>query len=129
LAVILRHAGYHATAAYSAKSALNCIRQWEPHLIISDVMMPGLNGVEMAIQVRESLPSCEVLLFSGQAATANLLKDAVTQGYSFELLTKPVHPQDMIARVRSTLVDSAASKKHETLWRGKSSQEQERPEQ
>jgi hypothetical protein len=44
------------------------------------------------------LPSCKVLLFSGQAATTNLLEKARTQGYEFEILSKPVHPADLLAR-------------------------------
>jgi YesN/AraC family two-component response regulator len=44
-----------------------------PDLIISDVMMPGMNGVDMAVLIRERHPACKVLLFSGQASTLNIL--------------------------------------------------------
>jgi hypothetical protein len=47
------------------------------------------------------LPSCKILLFSGQAATADLLDRARVQGHEFEILAKPVHPQDLLARLRS----------------------------
>ena len=43
---------------------------FQPDLMLSDVVMPGITGVEAALQVRAKLPSCKILLFSGQAATA-----------------------------------------------------------
>jgi CheY-like chemotaxis protein len=72
-----------------------------PDLIISDVIMPDMNGIEAAIQIRKFLPECKILLFSGQAATADLLKTARAQGHEFEILAKPVHPQDLLAKLRS----------------------------
>jgi CheY-like chemotaxis protein len=65
--------------------------------------MPGISGIEAAIKVREMLPACKVLLFSGQAATQNLLETASARGHEFELLTKPVHPIDLIARMQSVM--------------------------
>jgi hypothetical protein len=56
------------------------------------VVMPGTNGVEMAIAIRREFVNCRILLFSGQAVTADLLDDARSRGYNFELLAKPVHP-------------------------------------
>lgn len=64
-------------------------------------MMPVLSGIELAIQVREHCPECKVLLYSGQAATANLLEIAGANGHGFEVLSKPVHPADLLAEVRS----------------------------
>jgi len=63
--------------------------------------MAGLNGIDAAIKIREILPSIKILLFSGQAATADLLEKARTQGYEFEILAKPVHPQDLLAKLRA----------------------------
>jgi CheY-like chemotaxis protein len=63
-------------------------------------MMPEMNGIETAIHIRGFLPSCKILLFSGQAATADLLENARAQGHEFEILAKPVHPQDLLAKLR-----------------------------
>jgi hypothetical protein len=46
------------------------------------------------------LPACKILLFSGQAATADLLEKARAQGHQFEILAKPVHPQDLLAKLK-----------------------------
>jgi CheY-like chemotaxis protein len=98
--VILRQQGYDAVAAYSGQSALERARTLKPDLIISDVVMPGMNGVELALDVSQFLPSCKILLFSGQASTAYFLKDIAAKGHSFEILAKPVHPEDLLARLR-----------------------------
>jgi DNA-binding NtrC family response regulator len=66
-------------------------------------MMPELSGIDLSIQVQESCPSCRVLLFSGQATTMDLLETARTNGHAFELLTKPVHPTELLKKVREVL--------------------------
>ncbi|MGB9257180.1 MAG: response regulator, partial [Candidatus Korobacteraceae bacterium] len=73
----------------------------QPDLVISDVIMPDMNGIEAAISIRGFLPSCKILLFSGQAATADLLENARAQGHEFEILAKPVHPSDLLAKLKS----------------------------
>ncbi len=99
LTAIFRNAGYEAVAAYDGFSALAQCESFRPDLVITDVVMPGMTGVEMAIQVRLCYPACKILLFSGQAATANLLEEARKSGYDFELLTKPVHPAELLAKL------------------------------
>jgi DNA-binding response OmpR family regulator len=106
LAVILRKSGYDASAFYSAQSALDQLESCRPDLVITDVMMPGMNGVDMAVLIRERHPACKVLLFSGQASTLNILDMVGRRGYDFELLAKPIHPTDLLARVASVSEDS-----------------------
>jgi DNA-binding NtrC family response regulator len=102
LAMILRsHGGFHASSFTKALEALEATRHEAPDLLISDVVMPELSGIDLAIQVRERCPNCKVLLFSGQASTAHLLETAHANGHDFELLLKPVHPMDLLIKVRS----------------------------
>ncbi len=61
--------------------------------------MGGMSGIEAAILISEALPECKVLLFSGNAATADLLHHALQKGHNFELLAKPVHPQVILDRL------------------------------
>jgi CheY-like chemotaxis protein len=103
LATILNHSGFEAQAVYSGEKALEVAHHFKPDMLISDVIMHGITGIETAIRVRAILPSCKVLLFSGQAATANLLERARARGYEFEILTKPVHPADLLSRMRSAV--------------------------
>jgi CheY-like chemotaxis protein len=100
LATILNRAGFNASAVYTGTEAVELARIEKPDLIISDVIMPDMNGIEAAIHIREILPACKILLFSGQAATADLLENARARGHEFEILAKPVHPQDLLAKLR-----------------------------
>jgi CheY-like chemotaxis protein len=101
LAKILDLNGYDASAVYTGTAAVESARSLRPDLIISDVIMPDMNGIEAAISIRSFLPTCKILLFSGQAATADLLEDARAHGHEFEILAKPVHPSDLLAKLKS----------------------------
>ena len=100
LAMILNQSGFEARAVYSGEGALELARSFAPDMLISDVIMADLNGIDAAIQFRVLLPKIKILLFSGQAATADLLEKARTKGYEFEILAKPVHPQDLLNKLR-----------------------------
>ena len=100
LAIILNQAGFDARAVYSGEKALEELDGFRPDMLISDVIMTGMTGIEVAIETRKKLPTCKVLLFSGQAATADLLERARTQGHEFDILAKPVHPTDLLAKLR-----------------------------
>jgi CheY-like chemotaxis protein len=100
LAIILNQAGFEARAVYSGEKAIEELDSFQPDMLISDVIMTGMTGIEAAIETRKKLPQCKILLFSGQAATADLLERARTQGHEFEILAKPVHPTDLLAKLR-----------------------------
>lgn len=99
LAIILNKAGYAASAAYDGESALEMAKVVPPQLLVSDVVMPGMSGVDLAIAMKKAVPDCKTLLFSGQAATADILLEARKAGHEFSLLAKPVHPHDLLAEV------------------------------
>lgn len=101
LSMILNQSGFEARAVYSGEGAVELAQAFEPDMLISDVIMADLNGIDAAIRIRALLPRIKILLFSGQAATADLLEKARTQGYEFEILAKPVHPQDLLNKLRS----------------------------
>jgi CheY-like chemotaxis protein len=105
-ALILQSHGYQTAAAFDGPSGLVRCREFQPHLVLTDVVMPGMTGIEMAIAIRSEFPNCAILLISGQAATADMLESARHQGYTFELLAKPVHPTRLLQRVAEILGDS-----------------------
>ena len=97
---ILNRNGFIATAAYGGREAIDCARLTSPELILSDVLMPHIDGVEAAITIQKFLPATRIVLFSGQAATVEILARARTRGYHFELLAKPLHPTQLIKHLR-----------------------------
>jgi CheY-like chemotaxis protein len=100
LVMILNQSGFDARAVYSGERALELASTFEPDMLISDVIMADLNGIDAAIRIRALLPRIKILLFSGQAATADLLEKARAKGHEFEILAKPVHPQDLLTKLR-----------------------------
>ena len=99
LATIFRRAGYEATAVYRCEAALGLVEKMQPLVVVTDVVMPGMNGITLATKIRTSYPSCGVLLFSGNADTQGLLELARREGHDFEILAKPVSPPYMLAKV------------------------------
>jgi DNA-binding NtrC family response regulator len=104
LAIILDKSGFSATHFTNPLDALQSVEIEPLDLLISDVVMPQMSGVDLAISVRRIHPECMVLLFSGQAHSADLLKHARDLGYDFHLLAKPIHPADLLCEVRGLTV-------------------------
>ena len=100
LVEILNGEGYEALAAATADSALASAQTFQPDIVISDVIMPGTNGVELGIKIRRELPKCRVILFSGQTETSDLLGQARKRGHEFEIIAKPIKPQTLLALIR-----------------------------
>jgi CheY-like chemotaxis protein len=99
LAIILNQAGFEARAVFSGEQVVELLDSFQPEMMIADVVMPGMTGIEVAIAVRSKLPNCKIFLFSGQAATADLLEQAKTHGHEFEIVAKPIHPTDLLAKL------------------------------
>jgi CheY-like chemotaxis protein len=99
LAIILNQAGFEARAVFSGEQVVELLDSFQPEMMIADVVMPVMTGIEIAIAVRSKLPNCKILLFSGQAATADLLEQAKTHGHEFEIVAKPIHPTDLLAKL------------------------------
>jgi DNA-binding NtrC family response regulator len=110
LAKIFTNAGYEARVAYSAEAALELLDRegWIPALAIVDVLLPGMNGVNLAIQLRARYPDMRLSLYSGHAMTANLLEDARKKGHAFDVLPKPVHPTVFLDLASSLCHESSA---------------------
>jgi DNA-binding NtrC family response regulator len=99
LAVILNRNGFSARPFTSPLEALAAAQSDVPDLLISDVAMPGLSGIDLAIQMKAQYPECKILLFSGHAGTLDLFEDARNRGHDFHLLLKPVHPSKLLSEI------------------------------
>jgi len=103
LAAILQMHGFSAKFFTSPLEALAAARAKSPDLLISDVNMPSISGIELAIRMKALHPTCQILLFSGQPSTLDLLNSARAQGHNFDLLLKPVPPPELLSAIRKRI--------------------------
>ncbi len=96
VALLFTTQGWESRVAYSAEEALEITAQWKPDLAILDIILPGMNGIELAGHLKANLPGCRLLLFSGQPSTADLVKEAEAQGQTFRVLAKPIPPIELL---------------------------------
>jgi DNA-binding NtrC family response regulator len=96
LVTIFSQRGYESKDVYSAEQALLVMEDWLPALVIIDVLLPAMNGIDLAIRIKSQWPECQLSLFSGQAATGDLLETAMRNGHRFDVVVKPVHPSELL---------------------------------
>ncbi len=98
----LRRAGFAVLPAGSAEEALELVADPanRPDALVSDVVMPGMDGIALAARLRERLPGLPVLLVSGYAEVA-LGRDLAAEG--LRLLPKPYGLSDLVAELRAIL--------------------------
>jgi DNA-binding response OmpR family regulator len=99
LAAILEVNGYSARSLTSAIEAIGAALLKPPCLLVSDVMMPILSGLDLAIRIKAECPECKILLVSGEPSTIDLLEKARSLGHHFQVLLKPFHPTELLALI------------------------------
>jgi len=109
LAQILTANGYDVRLAYSAEDATSIVSEWSPELAIVDVMLPKMNGIELALYLRKETSGCHILLFSGQPSVEGLIQKARSEGHDFEILAKPVHPTVMLNAISALLCTKSSA--------------------
>jgi DNA-binding NtrC family response regulator len=106
LALILNQGGFEARAVYSCQQALGIAKAFQPDVLISDVLMADWNGVDAAIEMRALLPDLRVFLLSGQTATAEMVARSTARDLAFEILVKPVHPQELLRKLHNAVLEA-----------------------
>ena len=105
LADILNDNGnFVAVAVYDGASALELVRNTGLDILITDVVMPEMNGIELAKAIKSICPKARIILLSGQAQTRDLMQQAEYEGYGFELWAKPIHPDIVLERLKQNRV-------------------------
>lgn len=94
---ILELHGLDATAHYSGESALESVETVRPDIVLSDIRMHLLDGVETATRIRALHPLCRVILFS--ASTLSAANRHKIRHLGFEYLERPLHPRELLRRV------------------------------
>ncbi|HEY6948306.1 MAG TPA: ATP-binding protein, partial [Gemmatimonadales bacterium] len=100
---LLQRAGYMVLTAADGQSALRLLDEFEGpvHLLLTDVVMPGMSGRQLADQVRQLRPQMRVLLMSGYTDAAKLRHGVLENGV--ELISKPYSSSDLLGKVRQVL--------------------------
>lgn len=96
LAQVLKTQGIEAYAVHSGNEAVAVAKSLRPDAAILDVILHDLNGIETALAILRELPSCRIVLFSGNQETPALLAKAALAGPIFNAFPKPVHPLELI---------------------------------
>jgi len=96
---ILAQSGYSSIGFTNPHEALESATALPPAILLADVVMPDVDGIELAIEFTSRFPNCKVLLLSGQTYTADLLEIAKQRGYDFPVVAKPIHPRDLLAAI------------------------------
>ena len=100
LTEVLEGSGFVVLPAYDGWTALERVSDCKPDYVLSDVLMPKMNGVELAIAIQQMYPSTRITLFSGQAGISDILLEGQKRGFAFDLLGKPLHPLKVIEHLR-----------------------------
>jgi DNA-binding NtrC family response regulator len=110
LAAILTVSGFSPRPFLSPLDALAEIASTTcPALVLTDINMPHVSGIDLGIRVKELCPRCKVVLFSGRAAPVQMMELARRAGYDFPVIAKPIHPSKLIAEVRAILSEQERS--------------------
>lgn len=99
LSQILNLSGYETETVNSGEEAVSTAARHRPDILITDVVMGGITGIEAALRILEFIPACLVILISGQANTTDQLASACRHGHQLEILPKPVHPHVLLERI------------------------------
>ncbi|MEJ2539314.1 MAG: sigma-54 dependent transcriptional regulator [Gemmatimonadota bacterium] len=105
----LRHMGYTVEAADSAESALAQIAALEPHLVLTDLRMPGMSGLDLTERVLEDRPETDVVVMTGHEDMTSAV-GAMKAG-AVDYLVKPVKLETLASLVERVLKEQALNRK------------------
>jgi two-component system OmpR family response regulator len=106
VSMALRYHGFDVAAARTGGEALTQARQWHPHVMVLDVMLPDMDGFEVARRLSDEGAGVPILFLSARDTTADKVRGLTTGGDDY--VTKPFSLEELIARLRVILRRSGA---------------------
>jgi len=103
----LRHAGYLVDAVDRGTAALPLLRAGEYDLLLSDIVMPEMDGIELAQQCAQISPFTRVMFITGFAAVSLTSHDGM--GQPARMLSKPFHLKDLVAEIERVFDDASTT--------------------
>lgn len=106
ITIMLERGGFNVLRAKDADAALNVLEQNQPDLIILDVMMPGMDGIDLCrvIRGRESTNSTPILILSARGDADSVMRGM--EAGANDYLPKPILHHDLVAKVRTMLMEA-----------------------
>jgi two-component system catabolic regulation response regulator CreB len=105
LAAILSDSGYEVEFFTNPLEALAAVVPSSPAILVSDVTMPDLTGVELAMRVLDICPRCKVFLMSALDSIDELLEAAGALEAEIPFMRKPFHPGVLLDAIQNSLHD------------------------
>jgi DNA-binding NtrC family response regulator len=105
----MKRMNFRVFEADSGRQAMEMIRRGEPDIVISDVVMPGMDGVELLKEAKAVKADIPFLMISGYPSRSTAV-DIMNHGAS-DYLPKPFTPEELTRRVNRTLLQKSASRK------------------
>jgi DNA-binding NtrC family response regulator len=102
-AMVLEKQGYCALATYSAAEAIEILNRIDVALILSDINMPNVDGVELAMAARKECPGTKVLLMSASETSETIKGRQGCQGCPFQVMAKPFDSRELLDQVGKLL--------------------------
>jgi CheY-like chemotaxis protein len=96
LQLILKQHGYDVKGARDGAEALAIAAEFAPNILLCDINLPDMDGIQISLRVKDAVPTCRIVLLSGEITSTELLEEAEGQGYHFEVLAKPTEPQQLL---------------------------------
>jgi DNA-binding response OmpR family regulator len=97
LAERLRLRGYEATAIFSPEEAPAMAKEIQPDVILLDLKLPGVSGIEMLMTMREFVPGVEIILLTGHLDLAQRIQGMRLDAFDF--IMKPIEIADLINKI------------------------------
>src|ERR1700691_867466 len=101
IATAMRYEGFDVQAAATGRQALDAIATFRPHLVLLDVMLPDLDGFEVARRVRQEVRRVPIVFWTAKDAPEDKVRGLTLGGDDY--VTKPFSLEELLARVRAVL--------------------------
>lgn len=100
ISIVLRGEGYTAIQAFDGQAALDAIEASEPDLVLLDVMLPGLDGIEVCSKIRES-SGIPIIMLTAKGDTTDVVRGL--ESGADDYVVKPFNPKELVARIKTRL--------------------------
>jgi two-component system, OmpR family, response regulator len=106
ISMTLRHQGYAVIAAETGRDGLGIAQRWHPHVVVLDVMLPDLDGFEVARRLSDEATPVPVIFLSALDSTDDKVRGLKLGGYDY--VTKPFSLEELMVRLQNTLRHTGA---------------------